>query len=115
MKTFKKFLGKLNESIDVQRVKRKPVLQRTPREQAAIDAAKKSKPKAGKVEVYIKYEDGSSKKAVFKLTRRENMWEDEAKEIADSHLKNIQNMYSTYPDIYKDKPQPVEVHKVTIK
>ena len=53
--------------VDVAQLKRKPLSQRTPREQAAIDAAKASKPKKGEVEVHLKHEDGTISKSSFRL------------------------------------------------
>jgi hypothetical protein len=101
--------------VDVAQVKRKPLAQRTPREQAAIDAAKQSKPKAGKIEVHIKYDDGKVRKERFKLMKREKDWESEAQEVADSYLKNIQTMYDKNPELTAGKPRPKEIHKVEIK
>lgn len=101
--------------VDIQQVKKKKLVDRTPREQAALNAAKASKPPQGKVEVHIKHDDGSITKDRFKLTKKQDKWDDEAKEIADAHLKNKQSMHQRFPEVYKDKPKAVEIHKVVIK
>lgn len=112
MITFKEFAEGV---VDIQQVKKKKLIDRTPREQAAINAAKASKPPSGKVEVHLKHDDGSITKSKFKLMKSQSKWDDEAKEIADSHLKNMQSMHDRFPDLMKNKPKPVEVHKVVIK
>lgn len=110
-KTFKEWV---EESVaDVSLLKRKPLLKRTPREQAAINAAKESKPKTGKVEVHLKHEDGTISKSKFKLMKRQDKWEDEADEVAKGHLKNMQNMKDKFPDISGSRA--ISIHKVEIK
>ena len=96
-------------------IKRKRLNDRTPRQQAALDAAKRSKPIKGAVEVHLKHEDGSVSKSKFKLMKNPAKWDEEAKEIAIGHLKNMQSMHDRFPDLVKDQPKPVEVHKTVIK
>ena len=119
MISFKEYLIKeveLEEGVvDVQQVKRKRLVNRTPREQAAINATKQSKPSKGVVEIHLKHEDGSISKSKFKLMKREAKWDEESQEIANSHLNNMQAMHNRFPDLMKDQPKPVEVHKVIIK
>jgi len=111
MITFKEYLEEA--VVDVAQLKRKPLSQRTPREQAAIDAAKASKPKKGKVEVHLKHEDGTTSKSRFSLMGKESKWDEEAKTIADGHLKNMQNIHDQFPKISGSRA--TEVHKVVIK
>lgn len=94
---------------DLQQIKRKKLVDRTPREQAALNAAKASKPPSGKVEVHVKHEDGSISKSRFKLMK----WSDEPKEIADNHLKNLQSIHDQFPKISGSRAK--EVHKVVVK
>jgi hypothetical protein len=98
---------------DIAQLKRKPLAQRTPRDQAALNAAKASKPKTGKVEVHIKHEDGKVSKERFKLTKKQDKWDDEAKEIASAHLKNLQSMHDKFPSVVGSRAK--EIHKVEIK
>lgn len=110
MITFKQF----TEAVaDIQQIKRKKLIDRTPREQAALDAAKASKPPSGKVEVHVKHEDGSVSKSRFKLMRRQDKWDSESKEIADNHLKNLQYIHDQFPKISGSRAK--EIHKVVIK
>ena len=114
MLTFKEYLEYLEEAVaDVSRLKRKPLSQRTPREQAAINAAKANKPKKGKVEVHLKHEDGTISKSSFSLKGKEDKWDEEAKTIADGHLKHMQNIHDQFPTISGSRA--TEVHKVVIK
>ena len=98
---------------DIQQIKRKKLIDRTPREQAALNAAKASKPPSGKVEVHVKHEDGSISKSRFKLMKRQDKWDDESKEIADNHLKNLQYIHDQFPKISGSRAK--EIHKVVIK
>lgn len=110
----KSFLEFLDEAVkDVDQLKRKPLNQRTAKDQAFLDAAKASKPKTGKVEVHLTHEDGTKSKNVFKLTKSANKWEDEAKDIAANHLKHMQNIHDQFPKISGSRAK--EVHKVVIK
>lgn len=111
MLTFKEYLEEA--VVDVSQLKRKPLSQRTPREQAAINAAKANKPKKGKVEVYLKHEDGTISKSSFRLMGKEHKWDEEAKAIADGHLKHMQNIHDQFPTISRSRA--TEVHKVVIK
>lgn len=111
MITFKEYLEE--GVLDATLIKKKPLNQRTSREQAFLNAQKASKPKTGKVVVHIKHEDGSISKSAFKLTRREQHWEDEAREVADSHLKNLQHTHDQFPNM--SRPRAKEIHKVEIK
>jgi len=114
MKTFQEFISQLKEGVtDIAVAKRKPLSQRSGREQAAIDAAKQSKPPKGTVEIHLKHEDGSISKSKFKLTKSQSKWDDEAKAAADGHLKNMQAMHDRFPDISGSKAK--EIHKVVVK
>lgn len=111
MITFKEYL---NEAVlDANLLKRKPLAQRTPREQAFLKAAKAAKPPKGKVEVHLKHEDGTISKNSFRLKKSQDKWDDEAKEIAANHLKNMQNMHDQFPAISGSRA--TEVHKVVVK
>lgn len=107
MTTFKQFLEGV---ADIASIKRKKLVDRTPREAAALAAASKKAP-TGKVVVHLEYEDGSIVKDTFKLKRNSDKWENEADEIADGHLKHMQNMY----DRFKQGSRPVKVVKRDIK
>lgn len=110
MKTFKQF----NEAVkDLASLKRKPLSQRTAKDQAFLDAAKANKPPKGKVDVHLKHEDGTISKHTFKLTKSQAKWDDEAKTIASSHLKQMQNIHDQFPKISGSRA--AEVHKVVIK
>jgi hypothetical protein len=111
MKSFVEFLDEAVK--DVHLLKRKPLSQRTEKDQAAINAAKSSKPKTGKVDIHLKHEDGSTSKSTFKLTKSQDKWEDEAKSIAANHLKQMQNIHDQFPKISGSRAK--EVHKATIK
>lgn len=114
MFTFKEYLDYLEEAVaDVSKLKRKPLSQRTPKEQAAINAAKANKPKKGKVEVHLKHEDGTISKSSFNLKGKEHKQDEEAKTIADEHLKNMQYIYDRFPTVSGSRA--VEVHKIVIK
>lgn len=106
--------AELDEAVaDIQMIKKKKLVDRTPREQAALNAAKQSKPPQGKVEVHIKHEDGKISKNKFKLQRSQPKWEAEADEIAKGHLANLQSIYDRFPTISGSRAK--EVHKVVIK
>jgi hypothetical protein len=110
MITFKQF----TEAVaDIQQIKRKKLIDRTPREQAALNAAKASKPPSGKVEVHLKHEDGTISKSRFKLMKSQDKWDAESKEIADNHLKNKQSMHDQFPNISRSRAK--EIHKVVVK
>lgn len=111
MKTFKQYL---NEAVkDADSLKRKPLAQRSAKDQAFLDAAKAAKPPKGKVDVHLKHEDGTISKSSFKLTKSQHKWDDEAKDIAAGHLKNMQNIHDQFPKISGSRA--TEVHKVVIK
>lgn len=110
----KSFLEFLDEAVkDIHQLKRKPLSQRTAKDQAFLNAAKASKPKTGKAEVHISHEDGTKSKHVFKLVKNADKWEDEAKNIAVNHLKHMQNIHDQFPKISGSRAK--EVHKVVIK
>jgi len=83
---------------------------RTPRQQAAINAYKSTKPKQPKLVVHINHEDGTVSKSSFKMKHGS---EDEAKEIAAGHLKNIQYIHDQFPKISGSRG--VDIKKYEIK
>ena len=114
MQTVKGFLEFLDETAkDVWQVKRKPLSQRTDKDQRFLDANKASKPITGKLDVHLKHEDGSTSKSTFKLTKSQDTWEDEAKNIAANHLKHMQSIHDQFPKISGSRA--TEVHKTSIK
>lgn len=109
MKTKELFEG----VVDIASVKRKPLIKRTPREQAVLDAAKSTKPKTGKVEVHIKLDTGKVIKERFKLTMPENRWEEEANQIANKYFTDLLRLHERFPGL--QRPIPVSIEKVIIK
>lgn len=110
MKTFKDFILEVG-GMSAKELMKVPLSKRSPKQQAAIDAAKASKPKAGKVEIHIKHEDGSVSKERFKLTSKD--WEKEANIIASNHLQKLQYIYDQFPKTSSSRAK--EIHKVIIK
>lgn len=111
MITFKQFLNEIVR--DASFIKKKPLSQRSEKEQAFLNAQKTNQPKKGKVIVHLKHEDGTVSKEAFKLTGKESNWEDEAKKTAEGHLKNMQSMHDKFPKISGSKAK--DIHKVEIK
>lgn len=111
MISFKEYLDEAAK--DVTSLKRKPLSQRTPKDQAFLNAQKASKPPTGKVEIHIKHEDGSVSKNRYKLMKSQGKWEDEAQETAKGVLKNMQDMHDRFPTISGSRAK--EIHKVVIK
>lgn len=110
----KHFIQFLDEAVqDPHQLKRKPLSQRTDKEQSFLNALKANKPKSGKLDVHLKHEDGSTSKSSFKLSKYPKKWEDEAKNIASDHLKHMQNIHDQFPKISGSRA--TEVHKVVIK
>lgn len=92
-------------------LQRIPLNKRSDKQQAAIDAAKASKPKAGKADIHIKHEDGTVSKHTVKLTKKD--WEDESQKAAEGILKNLQYIHDQFPKTSGSKAK--EIHKVVIK
>lgn len=81
-----------------------PLNQRSPKQQAAINAYGK-KPKAATVTIHLKHEDGSISKSKFKKDAKAT-----PEEMADNHLKHMQNIHAQFPKISGSRA--ASVHKV---
>ena len=115
-RTYGHVIKSLQEAVsDVQQIKRKRLNDRTPKQQAAVNAAKQSKAPKGKVEVHLVHENGAITKGVFKLTKSPAKWKEEAEQIADSHLKHMQQMHDQFPKLAKEGERPASIHKVVVK
>ena len=112
---YKDFIDMLAEGVtDVTIAKRKRIADRTPREQAAIDAAKKQKPLTGKADVHRKYENGAIIKHKFTLKKSPDEWHDEAEKHGNDYIKMMQDLRKYHPNSFKDAI-PVAIHKIVVK
>lgn len=103
-----KYEDDLHEGVsDLDQVKKKSLNDRTPRDQAFINAYSKKKSTA-KVNVHIKHEDGKISKHSFKVVGKQT-----PDEIADGHLKNLQYIHDKFPNVSGSRAK--EIHKVELK
>jgi predicted RNA binding protein YcfA (HicA-like mRNA interferase family) len=91
---------------DYDTLKRKPLNQRSDKDNSFLAANKPKKNKPATVEVHIKHEDGTISKEKFKHDGRSS-----AEEVGQNHLKHMQVIHSKFGGFSK----PESVHKAILK
>lgn len=112
MKTYKQFIlekFELRESNvgDPTMIRKKRLIDRTPKEQAFMNSLKANKPKPRIVHVHIGYENGEKSKDKFKVGKH-----DDANEVAKNHFKHMEFIHSKFPNT---SSKPVKILKVEVK